>query len=299
MKRVFAGILAVTMAAGMLTACGSVKASHYVYEVDYNRASEIDSSELQSDVEKIIEQVQAIQKGDKDAVKESMNANLGLELGFIDMYDISDYGMDDYFDSIYIERFDGFKADAKKVKKVEVCDEKTEGKYTSVVIKVFFEYAKDDNIIIDANVVKSDSGKFIYVDNAETESKATLKNSNIMAKVGFDTIAEALADMEAWGLKYDGASSQIADVDCTKAPDREVSVSVGATEEYLIYCLQKNLGSYGDDGGYVYVIFTGEETPVCYVQWRETMDSDIIGQYPEVPITADAQVQWGEIYHYD
>lgn len=298
MKKICAGILALTMAVGMLTACGSVKASSSGYEVEYSDgASKIERSELQSYVEKLAEQVQAIQKGDKDAVKESMDAKLGMELGFLNWYDILDEGIEDYFDGIYLERFDNFKADAKKVKKVEVYDEQTNSKYTSVGIRVFFEYAKGDNIIIDADVVKSDSGIFIYINDAETESKASLKAAIHMARTGFDTIKEALADMEAQGIKYDDVFSRIADIDCTSSPSSVVGV--GATEEYLIYCLQKELSANGNDGGYVYVIFTGEETPVCYVQWRESMDSDIIGQYPEVPITADAQVQWGEIYHSD
>lgn len=362
MKRIFAGIAAVVLAMGMMTACGSVeKNSSEVsssaaqagedgvadeetseqteddpapeeeqaaeetdeeseaetaesdnesasadYEVEYlDDSAELDKSALDGYVDSALQLARAIQQNDKEAAKKLMNFELVWELENINDDELDDELIDEaleyFFEYTDIKEYD-FTADRENIKKVFVNVD-----YQSVELMIFFNYTDEEYIGIGVDIFVTADGDIVNIVDTiiETEpdnyaKKYRLKTANGNAKTGYNAIAEALADLETMGIDYDGVFSKIADIDCSKAPTHEVEYS--ATEEYLIYYLQKNFSMYSGDGGYVYLIFdegSSSYYPVFYVQWRESMDSDIIGQYPEAPITVDAPIQWGEIYHYD
>ena len=109
--------------------------------------------------------------------------------------------------------------------------------------------------------------------------KAKLKAANHNAKVVFNTVNAAVADLESDGKKAE-VKSCTSVIDCTSEPDASKKL------EHTVY---EALSQNGEGAGYAYWI-AGEDGRYKLAQWcnnSSPTSGSIIGQYPDPAETID------------
>lgn len=251
--------------------------------------------ELNGRVETILELARAIQQNDKEAAKKIMNVDLGIEKDLIDEDEFTGSGLDDYFSDTKIGSFE-FTADISRVNKTEVLQSANLFGFTISTFAVYLDYTDDEQIVLVAQQMKESDGIFTFIITAMTETQlneerkkndelSALKDANYNAKTAYNVVAEFAYDMETAGKPYTFTAEEF---------DTSAEYKDG-----LGYELHKTFSiDYYDDeyisNGYVFVGSDGNGG--YFTQWKESKDSDIIGQYPNMPIYADDPIEWGVYY---
>lgn len=120
--------------------------------------------------------------------------------------------------------------------------------------------------------------------NAEENNMGLLQTVNSKAKLIFTTLENTAAD-----LISDGESVEKVKTDSVVAID-SFRFSNNPLEKAVYNVFEDNWGSRG----YVYIRFDpNNENEQNYVQWSNTKDGDVIGQYPDPPKSLDADIQFG------
>lgn len=245
--------------------------------------------ELNGRVETILELARAIQQNDKEAAKKIMNVDLGIEKDLIDEDEFTGSGLDDYFSDTKIGSFE-FTADISRVNKTEVLQSANLFGFTISTFEVYLDYTDNEQVVLVAQQMKASDGIFTFIITAMTETQlneerkkndelSALKDANYNAKTAYNVVAEFAYDMETAGKPYTFTAEEF------------------DTSEYkgeLGSALYKTFSIDLKENGYVFVGSDGNGG--YFTQWKESEDSDIIGQYPNMPIYADDPIEWGVYY---
>lgn len=267
----------------------------------------------------IIAQLDALENGDKEAFIE-LNLFSALEQKSKEESDDPEFeiGQDEweeYWDKLfeeYCDDLDGMKL-SHEVKELKLTDLMTSaGHHYDSEIFLDFDMCQIAFLLFDENsgtdkefegfAYKYNEVWYVYFKGLEADEKTDQKSSekeqpqtaNEIAQAVYTLVATYLFDSDIiYEISEEEAIAQITgEIDCA---DMEKYTGIKGD-------LAKDIYELAVQKGYVYIIRTPylQDTSIV-VQWRESFDSDIIGQFP-YPIPEESyadsgdHIVWGEYY---
>lgn len=169
-------------------------------------------------------------------------------------------------------------------KKFEEQGLKLESELAEMTLKLYID--GDEPIVIGASAVCWDGevgfNNFGLIALADYQVQLEIADANEKAKSAFDAV-----NYYATERKQDGEAPVEETLDAICGGDIDLAESSGGTVGELCEKLKEFCG-----GGVVRVIKIGEKN--CAVQWKESADSEVVGQYP-VPSDSEnlEKIEWG------